>query len=352
MIHYFKTGSLKTEILGVLSNGGICMIMRPRRLRKSYKMRDLVRETILTKNDLIMPIFVDENLKANEKKEISSMPNQYRFSVDGAVEEAKEIADLGIPAVILFGIPKYKDEVASSAYDMNGGVQKAISKIKEELGDELLVIADVCMCEYTSHGHCGIVKDNEILNDETLEILGKIALSYAESGADIVAPSDMMDGRVRKIREVLEENGHKNVAIMSYAAKYSSAFYGPFRDAAESAPKFGDRKTYQMDPGNSKEALREIELDIEEGADLILVKPALPYLDILKMAKDNFNVPIGGYCVSGEYSMVEAAAEKGWLDRDATIYETLLSIKRAGADFIITYWAKEFATRHLFPTPL
>ncbi len=319
------------------------MLIRPRRLRKNQKIRDLVRETTLTKNDLIMPIFVDENLKGKEKKEINSMPNQYRFSVEGAIEEAKKIADLKIPAVILFGIPKYKDEVASSAYDKNGVVQRTIRGIKEELGDELLVIADCCLCEYTSHGHCGIVKDGKILNDATLPILAKIALSYAEAGVDIVAPSDMMDGRVRAIREVLEENGYDDVAIMSYSAKYASSFYGPFREAAESAPKFGDRKSYQMDIGNAREAMREIALDIEEGADLILIKPALPYLDIIRMAKDRFDVPIGGYCVSGEYAMVEAAAKNGWLDREKVIYEILLSIKRAGADFIITYWAKEVA---------
>ena len=320
-------------------------MIRPRRLRKNEKIRDLIRETILTKNDLIMPLFIDENLKANEKKEISSMPNQYRFSIDGVVEECKEIVDLGIPAVILFGIPKYKDEIASSAYDKNGVIQTSIRKIKDELRDELLIIADTCLCEYTSHGHCGIIKDNRVLNDETLEILSKIALSYAESGVDIVAPSDMMDGRVRKIREVLEKNNYKDVAIMSYSAKYASSFYGPFRDAAESAPKskIKDRKTYQMDYGNSREALREIELDIKEGADMVLVKPALPYLDILKMAKENFDVPIGAYCVSGEYSMIEAAAQNGWINREDAIMETLLSIKRAGADFIITYWAKEVA---------
>jgi len=320
-------------------------LIRPRRLRKNEKIRDLIRETVLTKNDLIMPLFIDENLKANEKKEISSMPNQYRFSIDGVVEECKEIVDLGIPAVILFGIPKYKDEIASSAYDKNGVIQTSIRKIKDELRDELLIIADTCLCEYTSHGHCGIIKDNRVLNDETLEILSKIALSYAESGVDIVAPSDMMDGRVRKIREVLEKNNYKDVAIMSYSAKYASSFYGPFRDAAESAPKskIKDRKTYQMDYGNSREALREIELDIKEGADMVLVKPALPYLDILKMAKENFDVPIGAYCVSGEYSMIEAAAQNGWINREDAIMETLLSIKRAGADFIITYWAKEVA---------
>jgi porphobilinogen synthase len=321
------------------------MLIRPRRLRKNEKIRDLVRETVLTKNDLIMPLFIDENLKSNEKKEISSMPNQYRFSIDGVVEECKEIVDLGIPAVILFGIPKYKDEIASSAYDKNGVIQTSIRKIKDELSDELLIIADTCLCEYTSHGHCGIIKNNKVLNDETLEILSKIALSYAESGVDIVAPSDMMDGRVKKIRDTLDENNYEDVAIMSYSAKYASSFYGPFRDAAESAPKskIKDRKTYQMDYGNSREALREIELDIKEGADMILIKPALPYLDILKMAKENFNIPTGAYCVSGEYSMIEAAAQNGWINRKEAIMETLMSIKRAGADFIITYWAKEVA---------
>ncbi|CAF30814.1 porphobilinogen synthase [Methanococcus maripaludis] len=319
------------------------MLIRPRRLRKNQKIRDLVRETVLTKNDLIMPIFVDENLKNNEKTPITSMPGQFRYGVDSAVKECVEISKLGVPGVILFGIPTEKDEFANSAVNENGGVQKVISKVKAELGDDLLVIADVCMCEYTSHGHCGIIKGEEILNDETLEILGNIALSYAKAGVDIVAPSDMMDGRVLKIRNVLDENGFKNVSIMSYAAKYASAFYGPFRDAAESTPQFGDRKSYQMDMGNSREAIKEIELDIKEGADLILVKPALPYLDIVKMAKKISNVPVGGYCVSGEYSMIEAAAEKGWLDREKVIYETLLSIKRAGADFIITYWAKEVA---------
>ncbi|MBP2171899.1 porphobilinogen synthase [Methanococcus voltae] len=320
------------------------MIIRPRRLRKTQKIRDLVRETDLKVNDLIMPIFIDETLNNDEKKPISSMPNQYRFGIDAAVKECEEIADLGVPAVILFGIPKEKDEIASSGYDDNGGVQEVIRKVKEKLNDDLIIIADVCMCEYTSHGHCGIIsKDGEVLNDETLPILAKIALSYAKAGVDIVAPSDMMDGRVYEIRKVLEENNYKNVSIMSYSAKYASAFYGPFRDAADSTPQFGDRKAYQMDIANSREALREIELDIEEGADLLLVKPALPYLDIIRLARDNYNIPVGGYCVSGEYSMIEAAAEKGWLDRKKTVFETLLSIKRAGAEFIITYWAKEVA---------
>jgi len=319
------------------------MIIRPRRLRKNKKIRDLIRETTLSKNDLIMPLFVDENLEGNNKREIPSMPNQYRFSVESAIEECKKIADLGIPAVILFGIPKKKDEYASSAYHKNGVIQRTIRSIKNELEDELLIIADTCLCEYTSHGHCGILKDNKILNDDTLKILSKIALSYAESGVDIVAPSDMMDGRVRVIRNTLEENGYYDVCIMSYAAKYASAFYGPFRDAAESSPKCGlkDRKTYQMDYGNSREALRDIELDIQEGADMILIKPGMPYLDILRLAREKFNIPIGSYCVSGEYSMIEAAAQKGWINRIEAIKELLMSTKRAGADFIITYWAKE-----------
>ena len=319
------------------------MIIRPRRLRRNKKIRDLVRETTLNKNDFIMPLFVDENIGGKGKREIPSMPNQYRFSVESAIEECKEIADLSIPAVILFGIPKNKDEYGSSAYDKNGVIQRTIRGIKNELGDELLVIADTCLCEYTSHGHCGILKDNKVLNDETLNILSKIALSYAESGVDIVAPSDMMDGRVRVLRNTLEENGYYDISIMSYASKYASAFYGPFREAAESSPKCGlrDRKTYQMDPGNWREALREIELDIEEGADMILIKPGLPYLDILRLAKENFNIPIGSYCVSGEYSMIESASQMGWINREDAIMEILLSIKRAGADFIITYWAKE-----------
>ncbi|UXM84499.1 porphobilinogen synthase [Methanococcus aeolicus] len=323
------------------------MIKRPRRLRNTKKIRDLVGETTLIKNDLIMPLFIDETLKGSEKKEITSMPNQYRFSTEGVVEECKEIADLGVPAVILFGIPKYKDEIASSAYDENGVIQKAIRNIKAELGNDLLVIADTCLCEYTSHGHCGLIdyKNNKVLNDETLPILSKIAISYANSGVDIIAPSDMMDGRVGALRKALDENNHTDIPIMSYGAKYASSFYGPFRDAAESAPKseIKDRKTYQMDYRNSNEAIREIELDIEEGADLILVKPALPYLDIIKIANDNFNIPIGAYCVSGEYSMIEAASINGWINRTDAIIETLHSIKRAGASFIINYWAKEIA---------
>lgn len=317
------------------------MLIRPRRLRKNEKIRDMVRETVLTKNDLIMPLFVDENISEHEKTPISSMKGQYRYGINAAVSECLEIANLGIPAVILFGIPKEKDPFALSAFDENGGVQKVIRAVKEKLGDKILIIADVCMCEYTSHGHCGIVDKNEVLNDETLEVLADIALSYAKAGVDIVAPSDMMDGRVLKIRDILDDNGFENVLIMSYAAKYASAFYGPFREAAESTPQFGDRKSYQMDSGNSREALKEIQMDVSEGADLILVKPAMSYLDIIKLAKENTLLPVGGYSVSGEYAMIEAAAERGWIDRERAILETLLSIKRAGSDFIITYWAKE-----------
>ncbi|WP_423792723.1 porphobilinogen synthase [Methanocaldococcus indicus] len=319
------------------------MLIRPRRLRKNKKIRNLVAESCLSVNDLIMPIFVDENIK--DKKEIPSMPNQYRFSVEKAIEEAKEIADLGIPAVILFGIPKEKDDFATSAYKRGNVIERTIKGIKEEIGDELIVIADCCLCEYTTHGHCGIVKDGKILNDETLEILQKIALNYAEAGADIIAPSDMMDGRVRAIREILEKEGFTETLIMSYAAKYASSFYGPFRVAADSAPKFGDRKSYQMDYRNWREALKEIELDIKEGADLILIKPALSYLDIVKLAKDRFLLPIGAYSVSGEYSLVESGAKLGYINRDEVIKEILYSIKRAGADFIITYWAKEVAKK-------
>ena len=310
-----------------------------RRLRKNENIRRLVRENNLKISDLIMPIFVDENVK--DKREIKSLPGQFRFSIDKAVEEAKEIANLKIPAVILFGIPKEKDEIGSSAFKKDGVIQRTIRKIKDELGNNLIVIADCCLCEYTTHGHCGIVKNGKVVNDETLKVLEKIALSYAEAGADIIAPSDMMDGRVRVIREALEREGFDDVLIMSYSAKYCSSFYGPFREAADNKPKFGDRRSYQMDIHNAREAMREIELDIEEGADLILIKPALPYLDIIRMARDRFLVPIGGYCVSGEYSMIEAAARNGWIDRERAIYETLISIKRAGADFIITYWAKE-----------
>lgn len=321
---------------------------RPRRLRKSEKLRGLVRETSLEVNDLVMPLFVRPG--KGVKKEIASMKGNYQMSTDILAEEVKELEALGIPGVILFGIPEEKDPKASGAYAEEGIVQQAIRAVKEKT-KEILVITDVCLCEYTDHGHCGHVKQDrtgqwDVDNDTTLELLAKTALSHARAGADIVAPSDMMDGRVRAIREALDEAGLQDIPIMSYAAKYASAFYGPFREAAESPPKFGDRRTYQMDPANAREALREVALDIQEGADMVMVKPALPYLDIIKMIKETFDCPVAAYNVSGEYAMVKAAAELGWLDEKKIALEVLTSIKRAGADIILTYWAKQ-ATRWL-----
>ncbi len=319
---------------------------RPRRLRSNKLIRDLVRENHLSVKDLIMPLFVRPG--NGIKNEISSMPGNYQFSVDTLVEEVKELASLGIPGVILFGIPSTKDELGTEAYADDGIIQKAVRAIKENVSD-ILIITDVCMCEYTNHGHCGFIKKDEktgeyqIDNDETLKLLTKEALSHAEAGVDMVAPSDMMDGRVGAIRDILDDNGYDNIPIMSYAAKYASAYFGPFRDAAESPPSFGDRQTYQMDTPNSEEAIREVALDIEEGADIIMVKPALPYLDIIRLIKDQFGYPVAAYNVSGEYSMVKAAHEKGWLDEKAVALETLMSIKRAGADIILTYWAKDAA---------
>ena len=319
---------------------------RPRRLRSNKLIRDLVRENHLSVKDLIMPLFVRPG--NGIKNEISSMPGNYQFSVDTLVEEVKELASLGIPGVILFGIPSTKDELGTEAYADDGIIQKAVRAIKENVSD-ILVITDVCMCEYTNHGHCGFIKKDEktgeyqIDNDETLKLLTKEALSHAEAGVDMVAPSDMMDGRVGAIRDILDDNGYDNIPIMSYAAKYASAYFGPFRDAAESPPSFGDRRTYQMDTPNSEEAIREVALDIEEGADIVMVKPALPYLDIIRLIKDQFGYPVAAYNVSGEYSMVKAAHEKGWLDEKAVALETLTGIKRAGADIILTYWAKDAA---------
>jgi len=293
-----------------------------------------------------MPLFVRPG--SGIKKEIATMPGNYQFSVDTLVEEVKELASLGIPGVILFGIPSCKDELGTEAYADDGIIQKAVRAIKENVSD-ILVITDVCMCEYTNHGHCGFIKKDEksgeylIDNDETIKLLTKEALSHAEAGVDIVAPSDMMDGRVGAIREILDDNGFDNIPIMAYSAKYASAYYGPFRDAAESPPSFGDRRSYQMDIPNSEEAIREVSLDIDEGADIVMVKPALPYLDIIRVIKDNFGHPIAAYNVSGEFSMVKAAHEKGWLDEKAVAMETLMSIKRAGADIILTYWAKDAA---------
>jgi porphobilinogen synthase len=303
-------------------------------------MRRLVRETSVSVDDLVYPLFVREG--EGIKEPIKSMTGCYHFSPDTIATEAAEVASLGIPAVLLFGLPGRKDETGSEAWAENGVVQRAIRQIKKTT-PELLVVTDVCLCEFTSHGHCGVIKDGKVDNDQTCELLAKMALSHAQAGADIVAPSDMMDGRVRYIREALEENGFEDVAIMSYAAKYASAFYGPFRDAAESAPAFGDRRAYQMDPPNSDEALAEIALDIEEGADIVMVKPALAYLDIIYRARQRFDCPIAAYNVSGEYMMVNAAGAEGLVDKEAIMMETMTAIKRAGADILITYFAKELA---------
>jgi porphobilinogen synthase len=315
-------------------------ITRLRRLRMTEPLRSMVRETELSKKDFIYPLFVVPGSKV--KNEVSSMPGVYQMSIDEIVRECTEIKSLGIPAVILFGIPEHKDEVGSEAYDEFGIVQRAIRAIKKEVS-ELVVITDVCLCEYTSHGHCGIVKDGVILNDESVQLLAKEALTHAQAGADMVAPSDMFDGRVRAIREILDENGFLHLPIMSYAAKYASGFYGPFREAAESTPKFGDRKSHQMDPANSDEALREVETDIHEGADIIMVKPALAYLDIIRRVKDRFQMPTAAYNVSGEYAMIKAAGRNGWIDEPRVMMEVLTSIKRAGADLILTYYAKDAA---------
>ncbi|GMR05258.1 MAG: porphobilinogen synthase [Thermodesulfobacteriota bacterium] len=316
------------------------LLHRPRRLRGSEVLRRMVRETILTPDDLILPLFVTYGKRV--KRPIKSMPGHFQLSVDNIKKEAKAVAKLGIPAVILFGIPERKDPEGSSAFDPKGPVQAAIKAIKNA-APGLLVITDVCMCEYTSHGHCGIIKGGDVDNDETLDLLAREALSHAQAGADIVAPSDMMDGRVGAIRDILDDNGYEKLPIMSYAAKYSSAFYGPFREAAGSTPAFGDRRTYQMDPANTDEAIREVALDLEEGADIVMVKPALPYLDIIRRVKEQFGFPTAAYNVSGEFSMIKAAAEKGWLDGDRAMMESLTSIKRAGADMILTYFAKEAA---------
>lgn len=311
---------------------------RPRRLRKDGLFREMIRETHLRPDDFILPLFVRPG--KGVKKPISSMPGHFQLSIDLILKEVREAKSLGVPGVILFGIPEKKDEMGSEAYAKDGIIQRAVSQIKEKV-DGVLVITDVCLCEYTSHGHCGVVKNGKILNDETLELLSAQALSHAEAGADIIAPSDMMDGRVGAIRRILDENQYEDTPILSYAAKYASAFYGPFRVAAESKPQFGDRKSYQMDPANGDEALREVELDIEEGADMIMVKPALPYLDIIFRVKQTFNIPVAAYNVSGEFAMVKAASKLGWIDGDQVMMESLIAIKRAGADLILTYFAKE-----------
>ena len=315
-------------------------VTRMRRLRATESLRSLVRETHLEPANFVLPLFICEG--ENVRKEISSMPGHAQLSIDRIVGECREVHALGIGGVILFGIPAAKDEQASGAYADGGIVQRAIRAIKRE-APGLVVITDVCNCEYTSHGHCGKVVGNDVDNDITLEWLAASALSHARAGADIVAPSDMMDGRVARIRRALDENGFPNTPILAYAAKYASGFYGPFREAAESAPQFGDRRSYQMDPANVREALREIELDLEEGADMIMVKPALAYLDVIRLARDRYKCPIAAYQVSGEFSMIEAAARVGWIDRDRIMMETLTSIKRAGASIILTYFAKDAA---------
>ena len=314
--------------------------LRPRRLRVSEGLRAMVRETVLQVEDLVYPLFLVPGEKI--KKEISSLPGQYHLSVDQAVLLAQEAWGLGIRSVLLFGLPSYKDEQGSSAWDLQQPVQLAMTAIKKAL-PEMVVIGDVCLCEYTNHGHCGLLAGETVDNDPTLELLAKVAVSQAKAGADIVAPSDMMDGRVQVIREALDDAGFAQVSIMSYAVKYASAYYGPFRDAADSAPQFGDRRSYQMDPANAREALREAALDVEEGADFLMVKPALAYLDIVRQIKDTYLLPLATYNVSGEYAMVKAAAQQGWIDEKKIVLETLVSMKRAGADIIITYHAMDAA---------
>lgn len=311
---------------------------RMRRLRKPG-LRDLVAETRLSVKDMIMPVFVDE--RASSPVSITSMPGQARQCLSSIPDEAGSIEDLGIPAMLLFGLPAEKDEEGSSASDPDGVIQRAVAAIKEVTN--LVVITDLCLCEYTSHGHCGLIQGTEILNDETLPVLGEVAVSHAEAGADMIAPSGMMDHMVRAIREALDIEGYTDTPVLSYAAKYASSYYGPFREAAESGFTFGDRRSYQMDPANADEALWEVQLDIDEGADMVMVKPAMPYLDILRLVKDRFGMPTAAYQVSGEYSMIMAAAANGWLNGEAAMLEALTSIKRAGADMIITYWAKEYA---------
>jgi porphobilinogen synthase len=312
------------------------MIYRPRRLRATGGIRSMVRETVLTPANLVYPLFIVPG--TNVKREISSLVGNYHLSSDKAVELAREAYALGIPAVLVFGLPEYKDERGSSAWDMSSPVQQAITAIKQAV-PELVIISDVCLCEYTSHGHCGLIHEQQVDNDATLPLLAQVALSHAKAGADMVAPSDMMDGRVAAIRALLDKSGYSNVSIMSYAAKYASAYYGPFREAADSAPQFGDRRAYQMDPANSREALREVALDIEEGADIVMVKPALAYLDIVRQVKDEFLLPVAAYNVSGEYAMIKAAAAQGLIDEPRMVIESLTNMKRAGADIIITYHA-------------
>lgn len=313
---------------------------RLRRLRYNPLIRNMVRETILTKNDLIYPLFVVPG--KGIKNPVKSMPGVFQLSIDNLIKECEEVVSLGIPGIILFGIPEHKDEKGSEAYDDNGIIQKAVREIKAKVKN-LVVITDVCLCEYTSHGHCGLLNGEEILNDETVSLLAKEAISHAEAGADMIAPSDMMDGRVAAIRKSLDYKGFTNIPIMSYAVKYSSGYYGPFRDAADSSPSFGDRRSHQMDIANGDEAMREAESDVEEGADIIMVKPAGPYLDIIRRVKEKFAMPTAAYQVSGEYSMIKAAAQNDWIDGERVMLESLISIKRAGADMILTYFAKDVA---------
>jgi porphobilinogen synthase len=314
------------------------MINRPRRLRRNPALRALVRETRLTRDDFVLPLFVCPG--NGVRREISSMPGVFNLSVDEVTNEASAAYDSGVRSIILFGLPESKDELASGAYAEDGIVQRATRAIRRS-APELIVIADTCLCEYTSHGHCGVVRGGDVLNDESLELLARTAASQAAAGADIVAPSAMMDGQVAAIREALDQAGLENTAIMSYAVKYASGFYGPFREAAQSAPEFGDRRAYQMDPPNAREAMREAELDYSEGADILMVKPATVYLDVLKMVRDRFDLPLAAYHVSGEYALIKAAAQKGWIDEERVMMETLTSIKRAGADIILTYYARE-----------
>jgi porphobilinogen synthase len=326
--------------IGYSQTAAIEPFHRFRRTRMTEALRSMVRETELSINDFIYPLFVVPGTKF--RKEIGSMPGVFQLSVDELIRECSEVKTLGIPAVILFGIPEQKDEVGSGAYDEHGIIQTAVRALKKEIPD-LVVITDVCLCEYTSHGHCGIVSGNEIMNDASIKLLAQEALTHAQAGADIVAPSDMFDGRVKTIRHILDMNDFYNIPIMSYAAKYASGFYGPFREAAESTPKFGDRRSHQMDPANSDEALREVEQDIIEGADIVMVKPALSYLDIIRRVKDRFEMPTAAYNVSGEYSMIKAAGHNGWIDEPRVMMEVLTSIKRAGADMILSYFAKDAA---------
>jgi porphobilinogen synthase len=315
-------------------------IYRPRRMREQDNLRRLVRETRLSVDHFIYPLFVVPG--EGVRHEIQSMPGNFHLSIDRLIEEVKEVHDLGIPAVILFGLPEQKDSLGSSGYAHNGIIPRAIQALKKAV-PQMGVITDVCLCEYTSHGHCGVVEGEHVLNDPSVELLAKASLAYVRAGADMVAPSDMMDGRVQAIRQLLDSEGYTHIPIMSYAAKYASSFYGPFREAADSAPQFGDRRSYQMDPANSHEAMREVRLDVEEGADVVMVKPALPYLDVIYRVKQTFDLPVAAYNVSGEYAMIKAAALQGWIDGERAMLESLLSIRRAGADMILTYFAKEAA---------